>query len=256
MALVRLAAVLLIAASSAGANGVTRIFPDSTGDSSGAPDITKVRVTAGASSVTFAVQATTASSWQDAAAILSIDTDADPATGDAGGSKGFELSYVLHSNHDEFTLDQSNGIHIRNPTATWTLSGPTLTIVVPFAELRAEDSVRFRVEALAAAGSDSAPDGPNAAWQFTPTAVPTALAATFLPGTPQHGKPFAVRRVAAAFSDGTQGVATPTCVARLGVIQLRRSGCRWLLPANARGRPLTITLAAAGLKRTYRLRVR
>ena len=118
-------------------------FVDPAGDAGGAPDIRSVDVQSDADALTFAIHASDV--WQGAAAILELDTDDNQATGDAGGERGYELSYVLHSNHDSFTLDESNDVHIAQPAATWRLEGPTLTIAAPRAELRAGATIAFRV---------------------------------------------------------------------------------------------------------------
>src|SRR5689334_10442825 len=104
------------------ASPLPRTFVDAHGDSGGAPDVTAVDVTPGAQSVAFSIRAASASTWAGAAAILDIDADDDAATGDAGGGTGWELSYVLHSEHTELTLDRPGGVHDRT-AATWRLAG-------------------------------------------------------------------------------------------------------------------------------------
>lgn len=243
--------LLLVCAGGACAS-VARTFSDVAGDGGDGPDIRKVEVASDAALVTFAIRASSAASWQDAAAILSLDTDASQATGDAGG---FELSYVLHSNHDALTLDESNGVHLAQPAATWRLDGPVLTITAPRAELRAGATIGFRVRTLAAGGDDTAPEDGAASWRFSPDAVPLSLAASFTSSAPRHGRAFALVHVSASFSDGTRGFAPATCTAKLGRTALR-PGCHWRAPAKARGLRLAIVVRAAGLRRAYSFRVR
>jgi hypothetical protein len=165
-----LAALLLIAP----AFGASQTFTDAVGDAGGAPDITTVDVSSDATGLTFVIHTTNASSWTDAAAILSLDTDANPATGNAGGVAGAELSYVLHSQHDEFTLDYSDGTHVAHPAATAVLSRSQLTINVPFSEMGNANVVGFRIETPGPSGSDHAPEIFQAEWMFS-TSGPLAL---------------------------------------------------------------------------------
>ena len=249
-----LTAVGLVVAAGASAN-VGPQFRDNVGDAFGAPDITNVVVSSDYSSIMFAIHTTDAASWSGAAAILQIDTDANPSTGNAGGDQGDELSYVLHSEHTEFTLDRSNNVHVAHPLATWALTGPTLTIKVPFSELDAGGKIGFRVKTLSATGSDTAPDTSMPEWQFSPQATVTGIRTVFSPSSPRHAKRFALVRVTTSFSDGTQGVAPASCRATIGSKKLP-GGCAWRIPANARGRTLVVRVQAAGLTRVSRFRVR
>jgi len=211
-----------------------------------------VRSEAGA--VTFTVH--TAGSWTDAAAILRIDTDGNPSTGDAFGGTGYEAVYVLHSLHDHFTLERPHGVSIEHPEASWDLSGSTLTVTAPLSELAiAGPTIGFRISTPAPSGEDVAPDATLPEWRFSPAAKVTRIAATFTPRAPRHGRSFAVTRVVTRFSDGNTGAAPPKCSARLGGAALRGT-CRWRLPVRARGKRLTVGITAAGVHRTYSFRVR
>jgi len=228
-------------------------FKDMLADSSGAPDISTVVVASDARGVTFVIRTADAGSWTNAAAILDIDADANPATGNAGGAAGIELSYVLHSLHDKFTLDRSNGESTADPAATATLSGATLTIAVPFAELGPSDRIGFFIATPGPSGADRAPNAGE--WQLSPNAAVTAISPSFSPATPRRGHTFALTRVTTRFSDGTSGTAVATCTARLGTVRLA-AGCRWRLRANARGKKLTVVVRAAGLAKMVRFTVR
>jgi hypothetical protein len=244
--------VALFAALALAAPGPT--YLDAAGDADGAPDVKSVVVQADAGNVIFTIQAV--GSWTDAAAILRIDTDGDPSTGDAFGDTGFEAVYVLHSLHDHFTLERSGGASVEHPAASWSLDGSTLTISAPLAELAMSGpAIGFRVSTPAPSGEDQAPDTTLPEWRFSPDATVTSIAATFAPRAPKHGKLFAVVRVKTTFSDGNTGTAPARCSARLGRAQLRGS-CRWRVSARARGKRLTVKVTAAGLQRTYSFRVR
>jgi hypothetical protein len=257
MAVTRLASIaaaaLVLVPQSAARVGPT--FRDAIGDAGGAPDITAVHISYAAESVVFAISTADASSWDGAAAILSIDADANPMTGNAGGETGYELSYVLHSQHTEFTLDESNGVHVAHPAASWNLAARTLSITVPRAELGESSRIGFRVETLSSAGSDAAPERSVPEWSFSPTATVTGIAERFTPATPRTGRLFALKEVRIAFSDGTSGTTPASCTATLGHANVHGQ-CRWRVPARSHGRMLTVRIMAAGLKRTYRFRIR
>lgn len=229
-------------------------YVDPAGDSGSAPDVKTVVVQGDADAVTFKVHA--GGSWTDAAAILRIDTDGDPSTGDAFSGIGYEAVYVLHSLHDHFTLERPHGVSIQHPEASWNLSGSTLTITAPLSELAiAGPTIGFRISTPAPSGEDVAPDATLPEWRFAPAATVTGIAATFTPRAPRHGKSFAVTRVVTRFSDGNAGAAAAKCSARLGRAPLR-GACRWRLPSRARGKRLTVGITAAGVHRAYSFRVR
>src|SRR5436305_1411144 len=103
-----------------------RTFTDPVGDAAGAPDISAVDVASDGVALTFTIRTTSAADWDGAAAILEVDTDASAAN-------GFELSYVVHSEHTQITLGRASG---PSPTsATFAFSGATLMIHVPSSEL-------------------------------------------------------------------------------------------------------------------------
>jgi hypothetical protein len=249
-------AALLLALTIAGAAaGATPgpSFKDTLSDASGAPDVSTVVVNSDAGGVTFVIRTVDAASWTNAAAILDIDADANSATGNAGGAAGTELSYVLHSLHDQFTLDRSNGESTAHPAATATLSGNTLTIAVPFAELGPSDRIGFFIKTPGPNGEDRAPGAGE--WQLSPNASVAAISPGFSPATPWHGRTFTLARLTTRFSDGTSGTAGATCTAKLGAVRLA-AGCRWRLRANAKGQKLTIVVRAAGLTKMVRFTVR
>jgi hypothetical protein len=121
-------------------------FADPAGDVSGAPDVTRVTVTPGARTVAFAITAADAGSWQDAAALLSVDTTGDGRT---------DFDYTLHSEHQRVTRDTKHGVLPTKAKAA--VAGATLRYVVPLAELGKRRTIGFAVTTLAN-GSDRAPD--------------------------------------------------------------------------------------------------
>jgi hypothetical protein len=237
-------ALALVAAGSA--SSANQTFADPTGDASGAPDVTTVAVHSDSSAVTFRIDTASASAWTNAAALLAIDTDQKP---------GAELTYVLHSLHDEFTLDTSRGEHVEHPAATASLSGAALTIAIPLSELGSSQRLGFRVSTPGPSGEDVAPDRSLPEWQFALAATVKSISATFAPSRPVHGKRFAVARVTTVLSDGTTGTAAAACSARLGRATLGGS-CRWRIPANAAGKTLTVVVTARGVRKAYSFRVR
>lgn len=242
------------AVAAAGPSNPARSFRDTVADSPGAPDVTTVSVQATAGAVTFVVRTAAAAPWVGAAAIVGIDSDGDATSGDAGGARGMELSYVLHSEHDEFTLDRSGGESVQHPSATARLTGGTLTIRVPRAELEASGGpVGFVVSTPGPAGRDRAPD--TGEWRFSPDATVRRLVTSFAPAAPAHGKRFALRSVVAVFSDGTSGTAPAACRASLDGVRLGAS-CRWRIPTGARGKKLAVVIRSAGLSTTLRFTVR
>jgi hypothetical protein len=258
--LVIAAAVAVLTATAARAGGATTTFRDTVGDAGNGPDVTTVGVSQSHGAAIFAIHTASASSWDNAAAILSIDTDSNAATGDAGGETGFEAVYVLHSLHDQFTLDRSHGEHVATPRATWALTGGTLTITAPLSEFGGSGPFRFRVSTPAPSGGDTAPN--KGEWSFDPSASKrraTSLAATFRPAAPRHGKRFRVSSARLAYSDGTHAAAGSKlhCAAKLaGHRHALRGSCRWRIPASAARKKLVVVVRAAGVKRRYTLRVR
>jgi len=198
------------------------LFTDPAGDASGAPDITSVSVAPGPTRLTFTIRTADAAAWDGAAAILDLRTDAG------------DLSYVLHSLHDEFTLDRGS-VHVAHPAATATLAGADLTITVPLSELGHTSRLTFRVSTPSPAGTDEAPDASSPAWVVSLT--------SFAPAAPVHGKTFAFTARGAA------------CRATLNSITLT-GACRWHIPTTATGKTLLVVVTADGTKRRYRFRVR
>lgn len=218
--LATLAALILIAP----ALGANQVYNDAVGDANGAPDITTVGVNSDASGFTWVIHTADAGSWNNAAAILSLDTDANAATGDAGGVAGAELSYVLHSDHSEFTLDYSDGKHVDNPQATAVLSGSQLTIDVPFTEMGTVNTVGFRIETPGPTGSDNAPERAQTEWVFS-TLGPQALKVSKTAGGTVTSRPGGIHCGTACSHSYAAGTAvTLTATAASSFVFTRWSG--------------------------------
>ncbi|MFL5913618.1 MAG: hypothetical protein ACJ768_24025 [Gaiellaceae bacterium] len=215
-----LSVLTLLQAGSAG--GASHTYSDPTGDAGGAPDITSVAVAPDSAGVTFTVHTADASTWDGAAAILDIHTHAG------------ELSYVLHSLHDDFTLDGPSG-HVAHPAATATLRAADLTIDIPFSELGQARTLSFRISTPGPTGEDHAPDTSAPAWVVS--------FADFTPAEPVHGGLFSFRTRKAVCSATLNGVAL-------------RGTCRWRVPPTAAGKSLVVVVTVDGAKRRYSFRVR
>ncbi len=210
MRLILLALVLL-------AGGGT--WDDATGDAPGGADITHVTAAAVGGSLQLTIQTADAASWQNTAAIVLADAD------------GVPYLLTLHSLHDLFTVDRTDTQQSIPTTGSATLSGATLTMVVPLVELGNPKSISFVVETRGPGNGDNAPDAGR--WTMT-----TAAVLRFAPAQPVHGRAFAV-------------TGAKRCAAKLRGKPLAGT-CRWKLPSNARGAALTVV--ADG--KAYRFRIR
>jgi hypothetical protein len=203
--------LLLVPAATAG----TSAWTDRAGDAADGPDIVRVGASTSGGRVTFTVVTSSATDWEGAVAFVKIG-DADTLT--------------LHSNHDLVTHEHGD-VPVGATQAAFSLTGSTLVLSVPLAEIGDPKQISFVVQTRGATGGDDAPD--SGTWQLS-----TAASVRFAPAQPVHGRVFAV-------------VGATTCRAKLAGKALSQ-GCRWRLPAKARGAQLTVV--ANG--RTYRFRVR
>jgi hypothetical protein len=202
---------------------------DTPGDAGGAPDITQVSATTADGTLSFTIRTASASDWEGAVAFVLLDTV--PGAGDANGT---DQQLTLHSLHDLITHERWNGQgwELVSPSqAAFSLSGSTLTLSVPLAELGSPVQIGLVVETRGTAGGDNAPDVGR--WHIS-----TAAPVRFTPAQPVHGRVFSASGAA-------------KCKAKLRGRPLAGT-CRWKIPANARGASLVVV--ADG--RTYRFRVR
>lgn len=221
--------------------GGGHVYSESGIDAPGAPDVARVVVTPSAGTVTFRIETASAAGWDNAAAILAIDTNGDGTT---------DSDYTLHSLHDKLTHETADGLVPTN--AAWNLTGAVLTIGVPTAELGATQ-FGFKVSTPAPAGEDVAPN--SGLWHVALDATTVSVAARFSPATPVHGRVFKLAGVTTTLSDGSHGDGAAACRATLGG-RATAGGCRWSIPKTARGQKLVVTVTAAGANRVYRFVVR
>ena len=210
-------------------------WTDPAGDAAGGPDVTRVQASVDGVRATFVVATSSAAGWDGAVAFVKLDT-----TAGAGDATGVDHELTLHSLHDRVTHERWSGTgwEVVEPSgATFTLSGSTLTIGVPLAELGDPATISFVVQTRGPAGGDDAPD--TGTWKL---ATAPRLVARFTPAVPLHGKLFTVGGVA-------------SCVVKVGGTTLP-GGCRPRIPASARGKALTVTVRANGQSRAYRFTVR
>jgi hypothetical protein len=194
----------------------TSAFTDPPGDGNGAPDITRVTASAvPGGRATFTVVTADAGAWAGAVAFVHIGTS-DTLT--------------LHSNHDLVTHERGSGA-LATTAATFSLTGATLTMSVPLAELGNPKTLAFSVETAGETGRDVAPDAGT--WT-----VAVGAAVRFVPAQPLRGMPFAVS-------------GATVCAAALSGTRLP-GRCRWTIPAAARGQMLVVRIDG----RVYRFRVR
>jgi hypothetical protein len=160
MAAVGVTAALLALAVSAAALSDTS-FTDPPGDSKGAPDITQAVVSNDATGVlTFRIT-TAAPIVADSAAIIFLDTDGNPATGDFGAE------YDLFAGLDGFGLDKWDGtkwVETASPSLSMVISGNTVELKIARQEIG--NVTRFGLSTVAAlfdakgvVSEDDAPDG-------------------------------------------------------------------------------------------------
>jgi hypothetical protein len=148
--------------------------------------------------------------------------------------------------------------------STGTLSGGTLTITVPWAELHHTRKLGFAVDSFAAdpqgdqaSGGSFAPGTPPH-WHFEPDIAVrvTSLSARFRPAAPVHGKVFKVAGVTERLSTGEARSASAACSSRLGRAVLAGRHCSWRMPKSSRGKWLKVAIRADGLSRSYSFVIR
>ena len=244
-------------------------FPDAANDHDAAPDVAAIRVSDAKNGwITFAITTPNyATLPSESALILTIDTDADQRTGDAGAEAritafGGEISLERWSSRArEWEADEL-------PTrARYRNAGNVVTIDVHRSELAnmrrfgfALLSVDVDSAALEVLAVDVSPDN-GSYWRYALTnvpalrLVPTRLFAT--PSRPTAAKPFTVN-LAVRRSDTNRPVTTGSVACRVvvagkkvaarGTISGGAGHCSFTVPADARGARVrgTITVRSGG----------
>jgi hypothetical protein len=232
-------ALLLFGASGAGAAST---FTDPQGDAvAGAADITQVVVSNDLDgNVTFAVTlADRTTLTSDDLLFIFLNTDKNASTGVAG------IDYAIVVTSAGAALVRASGMTFAPaPQTTLTLADNNKTIKINRSELG--DTTGFA--GLAVTGLDSNDAADDAAGPFTYDLelkpVLDTLAAKFAPAKPKHGKVFRLATTNLRLDDGTVVKADSiTCVAKLSGKRLA-GRCSWRIPANAKGKQLSVTLTA------------
>ncbi len=247
-----LAAVAVAVLGFAGPAAADQSYPDAKGENPAAADITGIAIANSPAAGTITVKVTLAN-WptlDDTTGILvTLDTDRNAATGDAGG---FEYLFGLDSTGYQWLKWDGTQYSDAGAELPVTYTNGLLTFTVTTADLGSVGSFDFAAITLSGPDpnnpiTDVAPDAGQPIFTYTLTTikiVPTSVAAT-LSGLAKAGKLFTVRSVTVNLSNGTQTKATSVkCTAKLGAVKLTGTGaggCTFKLPKTAKGKKLTVT---------------
>jgi hypothetical protein len=258
----------------------TTTFPDSTGENAAAPDITSVVVSNDdAGNITFQVNISNRPALTpDMFVLLFLDTDQNPATGDAsllGVDDVIELAPGLvdlfHWNGTDFVAAPSQA------SLTYSYLPTGATIRISAADLGKTKAFKFRAVAVSGvtigadgssdftnSQSDSAPDPGHGqfTYQVLTKLILSVTAFNTSPRPARAGRSFSAT-LAANQNDtgGPVASGTVTCTATIAfkripaVTHILTNGvanCIWRIPATAKGKTLrgTITLTVQGVKVT------
>jgi hypothetical protein len=270
IALVAATAVLALAGS-AGANGR---YADKTGDSGSAPDISGAEVSAdSAGQLTFHVSA--ANLAGDVGVGLFVDSDANPATGNAAG-EGVDYFFIVLPSERVFDFGRWNGgdWDFSTPSSTVRVSSGSsgITVSVNRSELSNTSQVNFWAMTLVGDGGagkmDVAPD--DGLWNYDLAAggpdIREIVVQTTPASGPRAGKKFAVAVTGLRLPQtDTSEAAQPesySCTATLAGRKLAGTGtggCTFAIPKKkTRGKMLTVNVAVAyqGVTKTQTLSFR
>lgn len=256
----RVLAFVVLAAAALVPSAGAADFTDPPGDAGSAPDITRVSVTKTGAALRFEVAVANMDDLAaDAELFLPIDKDRSTRTGD---QHGVDFVYSLRQGGSELRTRRWTGSQHATfgSTATGSHDGGVATFVVQLTELGSPAVVGFGAVGTRGADSDAAPA--NGSWAFRVRAAlrVRSAAVRFAPRAPRGGRVFRFASAAATLSDGTRRVAAAACKARLAGARLAGTGCRWRLPAGAKGKQLAVTVtvrvAGVGAKtKLYRFQV-
>jgi hypothetical protein len=283
--LVALPAVALGGSARHAANSTT--YPDSTGEDPAAPDITSITVSNDdAGNITFTVAVSNRPALTpDMYFLIFIDTDHNPATGDAA-SLGAE--YVIELEPGAVNLFQWNGSDFVRASSQASLTYSYLS-TGPVIRISAADlgkTSMFNFGTVAASGfaidptgnpdftnvhRDFAPDSGHGfySYQVLTKLILTATSFTTAPKPAKAGRPFAASLAANENDTGDPVTAgTVTCAATINfqrivavthIVTNGVANCVWRLPATAKGKTLrgkiTLVVRGASVTRTFSARV-
>jgi hypothetical protein len=253
----------LLAAVPAGAGG----YSDPTGDSGAAPDITGLAVVGDESSgqITFQISESNPTA-ADSITELDIDSDANPATGDAG-SRGADYAFQIDPTAHSFGFFHWNGVDwvtTAYATVRITASANGFSISVNKSEIGNAAVMNFGAATfmMHGAATDLAPD--DGLWNYSFKAhgpdIASVLVATKPASGPKAGKLFTVTPTGLTLPPSGRTSTAPlmpesyTCTATLKARKLVGSatgGCTFKIPKKkARGKRLVVHLTVQYLGAT------
>lgn len=239
-----LAATTVVRGSNAG-NSIG--FDDPVGDVTGIADIQHVSAAStDAGRLTFRIMFAAPPVFGNGIGFsLLVDADANPAT---GHSDGVDYWFLFRSVDGSFAPGVWDGQQFvpYASHATGSIEGNTATISFTAREIGATRAIRYLVASYGQSQEDLAPDPDGSGEVFItfPLKLRPPVAVRFVPAVPRAGKPFQ------AVGPGI------SCRATLAGRALSR-GCRWRLPATARGKRLAVKVSnRAGRTRRFVFRVR
>jgi len=252
------AAASVLAVPSALSQGSGSTYADPAGDGSTAGDITGVNVSAdnGSGQILFRISGTNLAASPTQLTVLSIDSDANPVTGDIGLA-GADYTFAVGS--DGYGFEHFDGHDwVDTPYSTVQIGGGTtdLLISVNRSELGNTSDFNFTVHTFDEATNtgDDAPDG--GAYNYSlPDGGPliTAVVTQMTPTIgPKAGRSFVLKPIGLKLPpDGGVVSILPqpdsySCRATLKGARLAgagQGGCSFRLTSKARGKSLAIVLS-------------
>lgn len=245
------AAALALSPGGGAADGA-KTYPDGTGDSGNAADVTAVAVSnddAGTITVMISIANRPSALNADDLVVAAIDSDRNGATGDSNGT---EYALVLGwGGAGLLKWDGSTYVQFAHGPVTGSYSAGVAHVSFGKGDIGNADAFDFWVFSVTdsdnPADSDDVPENGTFTYTLTKPAVFTSANASFAPATPKAGNSFGVGVVSVMLTDGSSvKVSTYTCKATLGGKVLKPvSKCRWKLPATAKGKKLAVMVAAS-----------
>lgn len=264
----------------------TQSFADSIGEDANAPDITSINVSnTDGGLITFHVAISNRPTLTpDMTVLIWLDTDANPATGDA---KSLGAEYVIEVDPGAVSLYKWDGTTYANApsasTVTYGYDATGATVHVGVQDIGGTKLINFGVDAISGittdasgnadftnAHDDLAPDGGHGFYNYS-VITKLTLKQTAFAYTPKPAKSGArfTATLAATESDTSGPVATATvsCVATIKGVRLRAThslangvaSCFWKVPKTAKSKTLigkiTITLKGTTLAHSFTTKI-
>lgn len=230
-------------------------IPDPTGDSNGAPDITRVTVanTIGGD-LLFVIQvANRTDIVANDLVVIGMDSDQNGQTGESNGDGGIDYAILINGTTREIFLLRWNGSDYEGVTST-SLKGAWVDGYVASinrAELGNTSALNFYVETGLLDGTDEQiDDTPAGLYHVYTLSTPHVgkIAPRWAPAAPRAGARFRLNSVQLTFeTEETAAASTFTCRATLAGKRLRGTGaggCTFKLAKTAKGKRFVITITA------------